>query len=185
MVCFCNDARRTETIRCRCHRHTLSSHGIHRLCCYGRRGGRDLLAYILVRKSERLPLSKAVALIHDNPLFRLQLTCPPFIHRSCFGLLFLLMDWAEEILGNIPGFYSVCLVATVYLMLPLFRGSDAVFRNVLVPLAGQRDKLLIRDAHVLHKNMIRQVPAERIESVRAATIAAFTVATPATSKKQE
>lgn len=95
------------------------------------------------------------------------------------------MDWAEEILGNIPGFYSVCLVATVYLMLPLFRGSDAVFRNVLVPLAGQRDKLLIRDAHVLHKNMIRQVPAERIESVRAATIAAFTVATPATSKKQE
>lgn len=104
---------------------------------------------------------------------------------SCFGILFLIMDWAEELLGVIPGFYSLCLVATVYLMLPLFRGADVVFRKVLVPLAGQRDQLLLRDAHVLHKEMVRQVPAERIDSVRAATIAAFMSTATATSKKQE
>jgi receptor expression-enhancing protein 5/6 len=103
---------------------------------------------------------------------------------ACFGILFLIMDWAEELLGAIPGFYSLCLVATVYLMLPLFRGAEEVFRKVLVPLAGQRDQLLIRDAHVLHKEMIRQVPAERIESVRAASIAAFSSSASA-SKKQE
>ena len=106
---------------------------------------------------------------------------------SCFGILFLVMDWAEELLGSIPGFYSLCLVATVYLMLPLFRGADEVFRNILVPIAGQRDQLLIRDAHILHKEMVRQVPAERIDSVRAATIAAFmsTALQPARNKNDE
>ena len=140
----------------------------------------DLKRFVVVATGTLFPLMASIVCVatEDEVEETFWLT-----YWSCFGILFLVMDWAEELLGAIPGFYSLCLVATVYLMLPLFRGADEVFRNVLVPLAGQRDQLLVRDAHVLHKEMIRQVPAERIDSVRAATIAAFM--STATSKKQE
>jgi hypothetical protein len=142
----------------------------------------DLKCFVVVATGTIFPLmaSTIVVATEDEVEETFYLT-----YWSCFGILFLIMDWAEELLGSIPGFYSLCLVATVYLMLSLFRGADVVFRSVLVPLAGQRDQLLIRDAHVLHKEMIRQVPSERLDSVRTATIAAFTSTATASSKKQE
>jgi hypothetical protein len=39
---------------------------------------------------------------------------------SCFNLLFWAMGCLEHFVGNISGFYSICLVATIYLFLPLW-----------------------------------------------------------------
>lgn len=47
---------------------------------------------------------------------------------SCFGILFLITDFIENFIGFIPGFYTLTIAATVYLMLPLFRGADTVSR---------------------------------------------------------
>ncbi len=33
----------------------------------------------------------------------------------CFSILFIVMDYLETFIGSIPGFYSICLCATVYL----------------------------------------------------------------------
>ena len=48
-------------------------------------------------------------------------------------MLFLAMDYLENFVGRIPGFYSMCLMFTLYLMLPLFRGAEQVrlgFRRI-------------------------------------------------------
>eukprot|EP00934_Nitzschia_sp_Nitz4_P005585 Nitzschia sp. Nitz4//scaffold29_size155292//2643//3647//NITZ4_002630-RA/size155292-processed-gene-0.1-mRNA-1//1//CDS//3329546364//5575//frame0 len=78
---------------------------------------------------------------------------------SCFSLLFLAMDYLENFVGGIPGFYSLCLVATVYLFLPLFAGADVVFRRILVPLTGQSENMLLRDTHMVRKQMEKTIPA--------------------------
>ena len=54
-----------------------------------------------------------------------------------YGVLFLIMDTLETFVGWLPGFYSLVIFTTVYLMLPMFRGADKVFRKILVPLAGK------------------------------------------------
>lgn len=46
---------------------------------------------------------------------------------SCFSLLYLGMISAERFVGKVPGLYTLCLAVTLYLMLPIFEGSDAVF----------------------------------------------------------
>jgi len=38
---------------------------------------------------------------------------------ACFSILFLMMDYLENFIGKIRGFYSICLCATVYLFLPM------------------------------------------------------------------
>ena len=80
---------------------------------------------------------------------------------------------AERFVGKVPGLYTVCLAVTLYLMLPIFEGSDAVFRQILVPLFRQREALLLKDAKVLAKNMVRQLPAGRHEEAGRAAAAAF------------
>uniref|UniRef100_A0A7S2XRQ7 Uncharacterized protein n=1 Tax=Attheya septentrionalis TaxID=420275 RepID=A0A7S2XRQ7_9STRA len=84
---------------------------------------------------------------------------------SCFGVLFLLMDIVEEVLGEWPGFYTACLFSTVYLMLPLFRGAEVVFRKILVPLSGQTEMLLLRDVEELRKEMVQNIPPNRRTNV--------------------
>ena len=39
----------------------------------------------------------------------------------CFSILFIAMDYLENFVGEIPGFYSLCLCTTVYLFLPMVR----------------------------------------------------------------
>ena len=73
------------------------------------------------------------------------------------------------------GLYTACLGITLYLMLPMFNGADVVFRNVLVPLAGQREALLLKDAKMLAKNMIKQLPASRHGEAGEAIAEAFLV----------
>lgn len=82
---------------------------------------------------------------------------------SCFALLSLTMTLLERSTANRtpPGLYTFCLAVTLYLMLPIFEGSDAIFRNVLVPLFRQRESLLIKDARRLAREMVRQLPVGR------------------------
>jgi len=80
---------------------------------------------------------------------------------SCFSCLFIMIDFLENFLGKIPGFYTLALFCTVYLMLPLFNGADNVFRSILVPLAGLQEMLLQRDADLLKQSMIEQIPESK------------------------
>jgi hypothetical protein len=84
---------------------------------------------------------------------------------SCFGILFLIVDFLENFLGVIPGFYSLAIFATIYLMLPLFRGAEQVFRNILVPLAGLEEMLVKKDAEVIKNKALADLPPERRQLV--------------------
>lgn len=77
---------------------------------------------------------------------------------SCFSLLFLAMDYLENFIGHIRGFYSICMVATIYLFLPMFDGANVVFRRVLVPLSGQYENMLLHDAYLVRKDMEKSIP---------------------------
>lgn len=77
---------------------------------------------------------------------------------SSYSILFLLMDYLENFIGGIRGFYSICLVATVYLFLPMFNGAETVFRKLLVPLSGQYENMLLRDVHIVQMEMERLIP---------------------------
>jgi len=87
---------------------------------------------------------------------------------SCYGILFIVMDILENWIGWLPGFYALFICAAVYLMLPMFDGANKVFRKVLVPLAGLKEMLLLRDAVMVKKKMLRDLDPERAESVRKA-----------------
>ncbi|CAJ1959353.1 unnamed protein product [Cylindrotheca closterium] len=91
---------------------------------------------------------------------------------SCYGILFISMDFLETWLGWIPGFYTVIILAEVYLMLPMFGGAEKIFRKILVPLFGLRELLMVRDAFLVKKNLLRDLPPERAHLVRQ-TIADF------------
>lgn len=84
---------------------------------------------------------------------------------SCFNVLFVLMDYLETFIGSIPGFYSLCLCGTVYLFLPMFQGANAVFRNVLVPLSGQYEAMVLRDAYLVRKALIQKIPSTQRKTV--------------------
>jgi len=65
------------------------------------------------------------------------------------------------------------LAATLYLMLPMFDGSMKVFRKVLVPLLGQQELLIIRDAHVLAAELFKKIPVDRQDHARQQAAKAF------------
>jgi TB2/DP1, HVA22 family len=92
---------------------------------------------------------------------------------SCFSLLFLVMTTLEKLVGPFTGLYTVTLASTLYLMLPIFDGSIAVFRKILVPLFGQREALILKDARSLARQLIKQLPADRHGAARDAAAAAF------------
>lgn len=92
---------------------------------------------------------------------------------SCFGILFLITDFLENFIGFIPGFYTLTIAATVYLMLPLFRGADTVFRSVLVPLAGLQEMLVRRDAEEVKRQALKDLPPERRALVMKAIAESF------------
>lgn len=75
-------------------------------------------------------------------------------------------------MGWIPGFYTVIILSEVYLMLPMFGGAEKIFRKILVPLFGLTELLMVRDAFLVKKNLLRDLPPERAHLVRK-TIAGF------------
>mmetsp|Transcript_9523 Transcript_9523/g.15848 ORF Transcript_9523/g.15848 Transcript_9523/m.15848 type:complete len:361 (+) Transcript_9523:132-1214(+) len=85
---------------------------------------------------------------------------------ACYSILFVAMDYAETFVGTIKGFYSICLVATVYLFLPMFRGAEQVFRNILVPLTGQYENMLLRDTLLVRREMEKNISPKYIKSTR-------------------
>jgi receptor expression-enhancing protein 5/6 len=84
---------------------------------------------------------------------------------TTYSILFILMDYLENFLGQIPGFYSLCAIATVYLFLPMFNGSEVIFRRILVPLSGQYENMLLHDAYMVKQSMIQAIPVEHRERV--------------------
>jgi len=46
-------------------------------------------------------------------------------------------------------------------MLPLFRGAEQVFRNILVPLAGLQELLVRKDAEKVKNDALKSLPPER------------------------
>lgn len=46
-------------------------------------------------------------------------------------------------------------------MLPLFRGAEQVFRNILVPLSGLQEMLIKKDAEVVKNQALKDLPPER------------------------
>ena len=58
-------------------------------------------------------------------------------------------------------------------MLPMIQGADKVFRKVLVPLAGLQEMLLLRDAVVIKKNMMRDLDPTRRAALRKAILQCY------------
>jgi len=85
---------------------------------------------------------------------------------AVYGCLFIIMDLTETWLGRVPGFYTLVIFTTVYLMLPMFRGADKVFRKILVPLAGLQELLILRDSIQIKKQMLKDLHPERAKIVR-------------------
>jgi hypothetical protein len=48
----------------------------------------------------------------------------------------------------------------------MFRGADAVFRNVLVPLTGQYENLLLRDTLMVRREMERNIHPKSVKAAR-------------------
>lgn len=90
---------------------------------------------------------------------------------ACFNVLFLAMDYLENFVGEIRGFYSICLAATIYLFLPLFQGADVVFRHVLVPLTGHRKELVLHDAWKARLSIEKTIPDSSVRSEVLAKVA--------------
>jgi len=84
---------------------------------------------------------------------------------ACFGILFLVIDFVDDFLGFIPGFYTVAIFITVYLMLPMFHGAEKIFRHVLVPLAGLQELLIRKDADLIKYEVMKGIPEDRRDTV--------------------
>lgn len=91
----------------------------------------------------------------------------------CFGVLFLFMDWTEEYLGFIPGYYIAVIFAELYLMIPIVNGADKVFRKVLVPLAGQHKMLVLRDAVLVKKAMLQNIHEKHHKNLKKRIVELF------------
>jgi hypothetical protein len=93
---------------------------------------------------------------------------------ACYTILFVAMDYLENFVGNIRGFYSLCAVATLYLWLPMFRGAEVIFRRVLVPLSGQYETMLMYDAYILRLDLENSIPEKHRGRVLAKAADIFT-----------
>ena len=58
-------------------------------------------------------------------------------------------------------------------MLPLFRGAEQVFRNILVPIAGLQELLVRKDADLVMKQALVDLPPGRREIVLKEIAASF------------
>ncbi|KAL7580638.1 hypothetical protein ACA910_002153 [Epithemia clementina (nom. ined.)] len=89
------------------------------------------------------------------------------VYWATYSILFIAMDYLENFVGHIIGFYSLCAMATLYLFLPMFQGADVIFRRVLVPLSGQYENLLLHDAYLVRIGMEESIPEQHRERVLA------------------
>jgi len=114
-----------------------------------------LKRFVTVSVGTIYPLLASVAALitptHEDDTFWLT-------YWSCFGILYIIMDWLDNYIGAFPGFYMAVLFCTIYLMIPIINGAEKVFRKILVPLAGLQDMLLLRDAIRLKEDIEKHIP---------------------------
>ncbi|KAL3809973.1 hypothetical protein ACHAXA_007749 [Cyclostephanos tholiformis] len=84
---------------------------------------------------------------------------------AAYGCLFVIMDMIEHWMGQTTILYCFVILITVYLMLPMFRGADKVFRNILVPLAGLKEMLMLRDAYQIKRQLLKDLDPDRAKLV--------------------
>uniref|UniRef100_A0A7S2GF49 Receptor expression-enhancing protein n=1 Tax=Haptolina brevifila TaxID=156173 RepID=A0A7S2GF49_9EUKA len=89
------------------------------------------------------------------------------LYWCSFATLYLAMLLTEDILSYIPGYYALAVSAAVYLMLPMFRGADQIFRNLLVPLFRLQKQLALADVARIAANISKGVPKEEQVALRA------------------
>lgn len=77
------------------------------------------------------------------------------------------MDYLENFVGHITGFYTLIAMCTLYLFLPMFKGADVIFRRVLVPLTGQYENMLMHDAYLVKLGMVDSIPNKEHDRVMA------------------
>jgi len=92
---------------------------------------------------------------------------------SCYMVLFVALDYLENFVGHIRGFYSICCAATLYLCLPMLDGATVVFRRILVPLTGQYENMLIRDAWMVRNQIVSAIPEKHKATVLGKAAAVF------------
>jgi len=66
---------------------------------------------------------------------------------------------------DMQSYYLVFAVLMIYLMLPLFRGAEQVFRSILVPWAGLDEMLIIYDSHRIKMATMQRLPTQRKKHV--------------------
>lgn len=92
---------------------------------------------------------------------------------ASYSILFIMMDYLENFVGHIPGFYTLIAVCTLYLFLPMFQGADVIFRRVLVPLTGQYENMLLHDAYLVKLGMEDSIPSKEHDRVMALAAQVF------------
>lgn len=84
----------------------------------------------------------------------------------CFMPLLIIMEFLEQWLYKIPGFYVALLFGTAYLMVPIFDGSTKIYRNVIVPLAGLQEQLAYRDALTVKREIMKKIHEGRRDQLQ-------------------
>ncbi|GAX29620.1 hypothetical protein FisN_3Lh113 [Fistulifera solaris] len=92
---------------------------------------------------------------------------------ATYMLLFVAMDYLENFVGHIRGFYSLCVFATLYLALPMFDGAEVIFRRVLVPLTGQYETLILRDIWLMKQDILAKLPENKQKNMMTRASAVF------------
>jgi TB2/DP1, HVA22 family len=131
--------------------------------------------FVVVALGTVYPIAASVAAIATNDEEQHKNHALPhwLTYWASFSLLFIVMDYAENFVGTIPGFYSLNVLATLYLFLPMFNGAEVVFRNVLVPLTGQYENMLMNDAYQVRLGMEKVIPTKERDRVFANTATIF------------
>jgi hypothetical protein len=80
--------------------------------------------------------------------------------------LLIVIQFLDEFIGKVPGFYVAFLFATAYLMVPLFQGADKIYRSVFVPVFGLHRELFLRDAMVMKRSLEERIPKETHSSFK-------------------
>jgi len=129
--------------------------------------------FVVVALGTVYPIAASVAAIASKEDEHSHAISHWLTYWATFSLLFIAMDYAENFIGHIRGFYSLNALATLYLFLPMFNGADAVFRNVLVPLTGQYENMLMNDAFQVRRGMEKAIPMKERDRVLANTATIF------------
>lgn len=123
--------------------------------------------FVVVALGTVYPMSASLVAISTKPTKKNVEERFWLTYWASYSVLFILMDYLENFVGSIRGFYSVCAVATLYLFLPMFQGADVVFRRILVPLSGQYENMLLHDAYLVKVGMEDSLPSKEHDRVMA------------------